>query len=151
MKKPVFLISVSGGKDSQATWLWVIEHFPDAFIVPYFADTGNEDDMTYGHLGYLERKFGKITVVRSEKYKDFSDMVVGRKGFPTRQGRFCTHELKIFPSEKFIQSWKDRGYSVVNITGVRAEESKSKKLKKPNYRNGDPWIIQPARDLEGIF
>lgn len=151
--KKVYLVSVSGGKDSQATWIYMKNHYESKgkTIIPYFADTGWEADETYEHLKYLENKLGKLIRISSDKYEGFEDMCVKRKGFPSRIGRFCTQELKIIPSEKFIRSFQDKGYRVVNVTGVRAEESKSQKLKKPVFRNGVSWWFTPKRDIENLY
>jgi 3'-phosphoadenosine 5'-phosphosulfate sulfotransferase (PAPS reductase)/FAD synthetase len=47
------LVSVSGGKDSTATLLLAMKQFPSSFSA-VFADTGNEHEMTYEYLTYLE-------------------------------------------------------------------------------------------------
>lgn len=147
--KKVYLVSISGGKDSQTAWIYMLKHYSKkGLVIPYFADTGWEADETYEHIRYLEKVLGKVAVVSSDKYKDFEDMCIKRKGFPTRLGRFCTQELKLVPSEKFIRRFKRRGYKVINVTGVRKDESPNIKLDKPKEVNGINWWITPRREAE---
>lgn len=51
------IISVSGGKDSTALLLLAIERQPDN-LQAVFADTGNEHDITYEYVRYLEQATG---------------------------------------------------------------------------------------------
>ena len=64
------IINVSGGKDSTATLLLAIERGVEFEAV--FADTGNEHQITYDYLEYLEQKLG-ITIrrVKADFTKDF--------------------------------------------------------------------------------
>ncbi len=52
------LVSISGGKDSTATLLTAIERHPKDEIFAAFADTGNEHELTYEAVRYLERATG---------------------------------------------------------------------------------------------
>ncbi len=53
------LVSVSGGKDSTATLLLALRQFPRVGEVSAaFADTGNEHELTYEYLEYLEKELG---------------------------------------------------------------------------------------------
>lgn len=151
--KTVYLVSVSGGKDSQAAWIYALKHYSKkGLVIPYFADTGWEAEETYEHLKYLEKTLNsKLTYIKSDKYDGFEDMCIKRKGFPSRVGRFCTEELKIFPAEKFIREWQSKGYRVRNITGVRRDESKTQYLKEPIVKNGVKWWVVPKRDGEGKY
>lgn len=147
--KKVYLISVSGGKDSQATWIYMLKEYSNNLIVPYFADTGWESEITYEHLKYLEKTLNsKIEVIGSSKYKSFENLCIKKKAFPSRVGRFCTEELKIKPSNEFIKSWQEKGYRVINVTGVRKDESKNIYLKEPKIKNGVKWWVTPRREAE---
>jgi 3'-phosphoadenosine 5'-phosphosulfate sulfotransferase (PAPS reductase)/FAD synthetase len=64
------VLSVSGGKDSTAMWLWAIENEIEVGVV-CFADTGHESPITYGYLDYLESKLGTIQRVKA----DFSKQI----------------------------------------------------------------------------
>jgi len=63
------LISVSGGKDSTATWLYALETESRDTVQAVFADTGNEHEITYQYLDYLEGRLGNIVRLR----RDFSE------------------------------------------------------------------------------
>lgn len=73
MTRPVFnLVSCSGGKDSTATLLLALKQFPTTTGV-VFADTGNEHELTYEYLGYLEQMLGiSITRLRRDFSGDFA-------------------------------------------------------------------------------
>lgn len=58
-KKTCNMISVSGGKDSTAILLLAIELGAEN-MVPVFADTGNEHELTYEYLHYLEKMLGIV-------------------------------------------------------------------------------------------
>ena len=136
MRKFVVLVSVSGGKDSQAALNFILAKCKRVEVVPYFADTGWEAEKTYKHLDYLEKSLNiKIHRIKSKNYDGFEDLSI-KRGFPNRLKRFCTEELKIIPSNDFIKSYQDMGYTVINVTGVRADESESKILKEPKVKNG---------------
>ena len=49
-----YIVSVSGGKDSTATLLKVLEFAPKEDIIVVFCDTKWEADETYEYLNYLE-------------------------------------------------------------------------------------------------
>lgn len=63
-KDQIHVVSMSGGKDSTATALTAMDMGYD--FVGAFADTGNEHEITYEYIDYLERKLGiKIHRVKS--------------------------------------------------------------------------------------
>lgn len=133
------IASVSGGKDSVAMSLWLAEQGIEHRRV--FMDTGWEHPDLYAHLDYLEGVLGPIERI----YPPMPDLpadvladveaieaLVGvspsgfvrwavHKGmFPSRRRRYCTQELKVRP---FLQ-WVDAlDADVVNVVGIRAEES----------------------------
>ncbi|TLS72147.1 phosphoadenosine phosphosulfate reductase family protein [Aliarcobacter thereius] len=150
--KNIILVSVSGGKDSQAVLNYCLSKYPKNKLIAYFCDTGWEADETYDHIKYLEDTL-KIEIIRvkSDKYDGFEDMCIKRKSFPSRVRRFCTEELKIIPSTNFIRSYIKKGFKVKNYVGVRKEESVSKKLTLPKIVNGVKLLIAPKRDIENKY
>lgn len=79
MTKPtVHLVSMSGGKDSTATLLMARELYGDQTIIPIFADTGNEHELTIEYLGYLEQALD-IQIVRLKR--DFTEWWWHRRNY----------------------------------------------------------------------
>lgn len=77
------LVSVSGGKDSTATLLLALD-IGVANIYPVFADTGNEHEITYEYLDYLEQKTGlKIRRVKS----DFTQQIIRKREITLKKWR----------------------------------------------------------------
>lgn len=70
------IISVSGGKDSTALLLLAIERQPDN-MQAVFADTGNEHELTYEYVQYLNNNVFPIRTVRA----DFADRIAGKKQY----------------------------------------------------------------------
>lgn len=70
------IVSVSGGKDSTALLLLAIERQPDN-LSAVFADTGNEHEMTYEYVRYLNDHVFPIRTVRA----DFTDRIAGKKQY----------------------------------------------------------------------
>lgn len=76
MTKENNIISVSGGKDSTALLLLAIERQTEN-MQAVFADTGNEHDLTYEYVQYLNDNVFPIRTVRA----DFSRQIAGKRKF----------------------------------------------------------------------
>lgn len=70
------IISVSGGKDSTALLLLAIERQPDN-LQAVFADTGNEHELTYEYVQYLNYNVFPIRTVKA----DFTRQIAGKKEY----------------------------------------------------------------------
>lgn len=70
------IISVSGGKDSTALLLLAIERQPDN-LQAVFADTGNEHEITYDYVQYLNENVFPIRTVKA----DFTRQIEGKKQY----------------------------------------------------------------------
>ena len=78
------VVSVSSGKDSDATLLLALKRFPRERVLPIFCDTGNEHDAVYEHLEYLEERLGvKVTRLKA----DFSAEIAAKRMFIARDQR----------------------------------------------------------------
>lgn len=114
----VFVCNVSGGKDSTATALALLEAgIPHRRV---FADTRWEAPETYEHLDMLRAKLGPIDVVG---YPGGMPAKI-REGarFASRMQRWCTRELKIEPLRDYCDAIEADGSIVVTVTGIRHEE-----------------------------
>lgn len=115
------IVSVSGGKDSAAACLYLLEQGIEHLRV--FADTGWEHPSTVEYvLGPLQDKLGQIDVVRSPG-GGFADWCRKKGMFPSRtpRMRWCTRTLKLEPMAAWMARFDDH---VVNAVGVRREESR---------------------------
>lgn len=122
MDKPEYrLVSLSGGKDSTATLLGMLERGMRIDCI-LFCDTGLEFPAMYDHLAKLERDIGRpITRVKAEQSYEYLmfETPVNRKedtAFASKYGkihkgygwagprmRWCTTRLKDMPREKFLR------------------------------------------------
>lgn len=73
MKPLINLVSISGGKDSTATALLAKERGVETERV--FADTGNEHQLTYDYIEYLEDRLGPIKRLKA----DFAHRIIHKR------------------------------------------------------------------------
>ena len=113
------IASVSGGKDSTAMSLWLIEQGIEHRRV--FADTGWEHEATVEYVHeYLPTVLGPIDVAPA-KYS--MEQLIKKKGmFPTRMRRWCTEQLKTLPIKRYMNAI-DPDRKAINAVGLRAQES----------------------------
>jgi len=90
------IISVSGGKDSTALLLLAIER-NTPYIEAVFADTGNEHQITYDYVQYLNDHVFPIRWVKA----DFTDRIAGKR-------------------EYVLTKWAEKGVPQVNIDRAAA-------------------------------
>lgn len=74
MNKTVNVLSVSGGKDSTAMWIYATKEL-GVEVLPVFADTGHEHQLTYEYLNYLEQQLGPIKRVKA----DFTERIAKKR------------------------------------------------------------------------
>jgi 3'-phosphoadenosine 5'-phosphosulfate sulfotransferase (PAPS reductase)/FAD synthetase len=136
----IFAVSVSGGKDSTATCLHLMElEIPHRRV---FADTGWEHDDTYKYLDYLGSELGPIDRVSGERKME--ELIRHKGMFPGQVNRFCTQELKFKPIEQYLKQLDDP----VNVVGIRRAESR-KRANQPEWEwwdKADCWVWRPLVD-----
>jgi 3'-phosphoadenosine 5'-phosphosulfate sulfotransferase (PAPS reductase)/FAD synthetase len=122
-----YVVGISGGKDSTAVLLWMIYHsgISKDKIICTFSDTGNEHEWTYAHVEKVSKEIHPVTTLKPDR--DFYELAFHKKRFPSTKARFCTQFLKIEPTEAFMERLIYEGYSVVSVSGVRANESADRK------------------------
>ena len=128
----LFVVSHSGGKDSQALALFIEANVPAGQIVYVHATLGR-----YEWAGVIEHIEGTINgtvelaqaIDKTGADKDFGTLVLSRSMFPSPTTRNCTSDLKRGPIAKVIRRIaKTRGLSlIVECTGVRALESDTRR------------------------
>ena len=149
MEKPkLHVVSFSGGKDSTAMLLRMIEEGIRVDLILY-CDTGLEFPEMEEHIRKVEKYIGrKITVIKSEK--DFmywateherivkSDKIPGVKpgdimtgySWPSVFSRWCTRLLKIDTISDYLRDLK-KDYDLIQYVGIAADEPKRERDK--NY------------------
>ena len=152
------VVSLSGGKDSAAACLHLVELGIEHRRV--YMDTGWEHADTYTHLGRLEERLGPIIRLRQpvpvlEGYEGEvaelegllgveSPMVrlcVWKGGFPGQGSRWCTSHLKAVPSARWLA---EQDGEVVNVVGIRREES----VKRRGYAE---WEDMPRTEVNPVI
>lgn len=117
------VLSLSGGKDSVAMWLWARRTGLDP--IPVYVDTGWEWPGHHAYLDQLETLVGPITRVRAES--GLVELTRKKRTFPSRVRRWCTEELKIKPfATELARIRAARDCDCVVLVGVRREESVSR-------------------------
>ena len=138
----LIVAGMSGGKDSTALALWLRfeSGIPPERLRFEFADTGNEDALTYAFLAYLRTVIGEIHTVQPDL--DFWELARHKRRFPSRKARFCTSTLKIEPSHRSLAAHMDAGQRILKATGVRHAEGHSH-----NDRGDVPAVAWDSFDL----
>lgn len=139
MKKDFHIVSFSGGKDSTAMLLMMVErgmHIDEIL----FCDTGMEFPEMAEHIKKVEKHIGReITVIKHEKgfeHLAFDRVLTKGKrggergyGWPRPNARWCTSKLKTDIISKYLRN-KAKEYNVVQYVGIAADESRRVKDKK---------------------
>lgn len=143
-KPKLHVVSFSGGKDSTAMLLRMIEeNYPIDIIL--YCDTGLEFPEMEEHIDNVEKYIGRpITrlkaekdfmywatehnrVVRSTKIPGFKpgDIMVGY-AYPSVFSRWCTKELKTNVIQKYLRDLK-KDYAIIQYVGIAADEPQRKR------------------------
>ena len=153
MKKPkpqLHVVSLSGGKDSTAMLLRMLEENMPVDII-LFCDTGLEFPEMYEHLAKLEQETGRpITRIRSfhtfEYFLTQKEILIKHRknqdqrnyrgyGWPGPLNRWCTKELKTIPRERFLRQLQQR-YDIIEYIGLAADETYRFERKENQKENG---------------
>lgn len=119
----IHVVSMSGGKDSVAVWLWAKR--TGLAPVAVYTDTGWEWAGHHKHLDLLEARIGPIRRVAARKL--FAELVREKGTFPSRVRRWCTEDLKLVPFRAELDRIREEiGDDVTVLLGIRAEESKKR-------------------------
>ena len=123
------VICFSGGKDSTTLLLWarraLLRPYVDSYRV-IFCDTGWEHQLTLDYVEYVSTKLD-IQIEHLRGRETFEDRVRRLRGFPSSGKRWCTDELKIQPTARYLDKLRaETGDEVQVLTGIRAEESRAR-------------------------
>ena len=131
------IVSISGGKDSTAMYLWALERWGKTGFRAVFADTGHEHPVTLNYLRNLPEMAGgpevhfvtadfRERLARIEKIptgNPYLDMLRWKRMMPSGKRQFCTTHLKLEPTRDWIESIRTDDDEVILYLGIRAEES----------------------------
>lgn len=152
--KALFVINHSGGKDSQAMMIKMLEIIPASQMLVVHASLGDVEWKGALELAEKQARDAGVEFIVARAEKSFLDMVEKRfedrpgvPSWPSAKYRQCTSDLKRNPIERDIRRYmKARGLTlVVSCTGIRAAESNSRsklspfKLSEKNSKAGRSW------------
>lgn len=115
------VVPVSGGKDSQAALKLALQHYNAADVLGLFCDTRYEHPITYAHIHRMAKWYG-VEIVRVSA-GSVEQQVAKHGRFPGGGARFCTEELKIWPTKWFLKSLAEQQGGFEVWYGMRANES----------------------------
>lgn len=152
------VVSFSGGKDSTAMLLMMIERGMQVDDI-LFCDTGLEFPQMYKHIEAVEKYTGrKINVIKSDKTYEYylADHILtkgkrkGTKGYgyPSMRIRWCTSRLKVIVIEKYLKKYAKEGFSLKQYIGIAADEQK--RCKEHTYPLVE-WGITEAQALQYCY
>lgn len=133
MNEQLHVVSLSGGKDSTAMLLRMVEEgWPIDVIL--FCDTGLEFDSMYRHIARLEQYIGRpITRLKASVTFEylFRDHIPKRKNpalhgkagysWPGPRNRWCTAKLKTQVLDQYMRKLSE-GREIVQYIGIAADE-----------------------------
>jgi 3'-phosphoadenosine 5'-phosphosulfate sulfotransferase (PAPS reductase)/FAD synthetase len=122
----VNLAGVSGGKDSTALMLWMLHEsgYPRESLRFVWCDTGNEHPLTKAYIAKLSAEVWPVETIHPDL--GFFELAKKKGRFPSTKARFCTMELKMWPTKRYIDGLRVKGHEVVTHSGVRADESEER-------------------------
>jgi 3'-phosphoadenosine 5'-phosphosulfate sulfotransferase (PAPS reductase)/FAD synthetase len=137
------IISLSGGKDSTAMLLMMLERNEPIHSVVFF-DTGWEFPQMLEHIDHLEQHTG-IKVVTLHPPHNFNDLLV-KYGWPAFNRRWCTRE-KIRVVSKYCKD--NNGLELIGFAADEEKRTQAKEFEKRNVRFPlIEWGITEANALE---
>lgn len=156
MNKPVHIVSFSGGKDSTAMLLMMLERGMTVDDI-IFCDTGMEFPQMYEHIEAVKKYIGReITVLKSDKSFEWFMLekdVKKKNGeeyhglsFPGIHERWCTTHLKVQVINKYLKKYKDQ--PIKQYVGIAWDELNRCKDKCYPLVN---WKITEAQALQYCY
>lgn len=137
----LFVINHSGGKDSQAMMISLVNQVPREQLLVVHSTLGQHEWPGAMEHAQQQASDAKVEFRVAQAGKSFFDMVdrrfISRPEVPCWPGdatRQCTSDLKRDPVKKVIRNYaKEFSHTrIINCMGLRAQES-AKRAKKPCY------------------
>ena len=121
------IFNFSGGKTSA----YMVIHYYQPGDLVIFCDTGREHPKTYLFINDFEAH-EKIPIIRLKYDGGFENLLSKKKGVPNQFKRYCTVELKIKTSRRYIRSLGILKYE--NFVGFRYDEPLRIKRRKQMWK-----------------
>lgn len=136
-KKKIFVASLSGGKDSTAMVLRLLEEKKPLDRI-LFCDTGIEFPQMYEHIAKLEQAL-PVPIIRLKAEKSFEFYLLEYKpkrrnpenplaknaglGWADSRVRWCTSILKVRLIDRYLKELR-KDYEIIQYIGIAADETK---------------------------
>lgn len=143
----LFVVSTSGGKDSQAQTILLRQIIPPSQLLLVHAILPEVD--WDGVEDHIHATSSGLPIITAEAKTTFFQMVERRQMFPSADNRQCTSDLKRGPINRevrrYLKANPQFGGKVVMCMGMRAEESPKRsrlevfKLSTSNSIAGRTW------------
>ncbi|GGN32379.1 phosphoadenosine phosphosulfate reductase domain-containing protein [Deinococcus daejeonensis] len=136
----LFVVNHSGGKDSQALLIRVLEVVPAAQVLVVHATLGKSEWPGALEHAQQQAEAAGVPFIVAQAAKTFLGMVERRAetrpevpSWPSASTRQCTSDLKRGPITREVRRYvKANGYTrIVNCMGMRAQESSARAKKQP--------------------
>lgn len=145
MSEPKHVVGLSGGKDSTALALWLVENEPREYEF-ICNETGNELPDMQEHWQRLERVLG-APLKRVRHSTDLLGLCDEMNMLPNFRARWCTRILKIEPTIAYMEALPEGSTLYV---GLRADEEARRglfgedllvrfPLREQGWTEGDVW------------
>lgn len=142
----LFVVNHSGGKDSQALMIRLLERIPVSQLLVIHASLGEVEWEGALELAQTQAADAGVPFLVAHAVKSFFDMVEHRYAvrpgpnsscWPSASNRQCTSDLKRGPVEREVRRFaKAHGFSrIVTCMGIRAAESPGRAKQVPFRRN----------------
>ena len=140
----IFVVPVSGGKDSQLVLSNAVREYGPERVIAIHNYTGIDHPLTMRHLDYMQETYGvRIEHTANPKYRDMWDLLDKKTMIPGRVARFCTDELKIQATNHWLSGRTDLR-RLVFLMGMRTGESVKRAESYAGFEPGDEFSY---RDL----
>lgn len=117
MNNPKHVVGLSGGKDSTALALWLVENEPREYEF-ICNETGDELPEMVAHWAKLEEMLGQ-NIIKVRHERNLEEEIRHQRMLPSVFGRWCTKILKIEPTIRYMDALPEGSTLYV---GLRADE-----------------------------
>ena len=136
-KKTRHVCGISGGKDSAALAIYLMNQNKIPEMEYYFSDTGCELPETYDFIDRLEVYFGKKIIRLGNESTFEHHLFLNGNMLPSPRQRWCTVKMKLEPFEKLIGTEVE----TISYIAIRADEHREGYIStKPNIKPVFPFI-----------